>query len=273
MNSELSTLQTTFSQNVLKEVNDSAVVVDNKADLDGLTPAQVDAAADAAKKRGLEGKYVIALLNTSGQPAETLLKNRALRERIAKASLARGSRGNAFDNTSVVARIAKLRAERAKLLGYPNHATYVLEDETAKTTEAVNKMMAGLAPAAIANARKEAADLQKVIDAEKGGFKLQPWDWAYYSEKVRSARYAFDESQLKPYLEMHNVLENGVFYAASQEYGLSFKKRTDFPVYDPDVMVYEVFDADGKHLAIFLFDYYARDNKRGGAWSATSRWW
>ena len=266
MNSELATLATSFSQNVLKEVNDSAVVVDSKAELDGLTDAQIDGAADAAKKRGLTGKYVIALLNTSGQPPETLLKNRALRERIAKASLARGSRGNAFDNTAAVARIAKLRAERAKLLGYPNHATYVLEDETARTTDAVNKMMAGLAPAAIANAKKEAADLQKVIDAEKGGFKLQPWDWAYYSEKVRSARYSFDESQLKPYFEMHNVLENGVFYAANQEYGLTFKKRTDFPVYDPDVMVYEVFDADGKHLAIFLFDYYARDNKRGGAW-------
>ncbi len=266
MNSELATLSTTFSQNVLKEVNDSAVVVDSKAELDGFTDAQVTAAADAAKKLGLEGKYLITLLNTSGQPPEASLTNRALRERIAKASLARGSRGNAFDSTGTVARIAKLRAERAKLLGYPNHATYVLEDETARTTTAVNKMMAGLAPAAVANAKKEAADLQKVIDAEHGGFKLQPWDWAFYSEKVRSARYAFDESQLKPYLEMHNVLENGVFYAANQEYGLTFKRRTDFPVYDPDVMVYEVFDADGKHLAIFLFDYYARSNKRGGAW-------
>jgi peptidyl-dipeptidase Dcp len=127
-------------------------------------------------------------------------------------------------------------------------------------------MMAGMAPAAIANARKEAADLQKVVDAEGGKFKLAPWDWSYYSEKVRAERYAFDESQLKPYLEMHNVLENGVFYAANQEYGLTFKKRTDFPVYDPDVMVYEVFDKDGKHLAIFIADYYARSNKRGGAW-------
>jgi peptidyl-dipeptidase Dcp len=266
MNAELASLQTTFSQNVLKEVNDSAVVVDDRAQLDGLTDAQVQAAAAAATARHLDGKYVITLLNTSGQPPETLLKDRALRERIAKASLARGSRGNAFDNTAVVSRIARLRAEEAKLLGYPNHATYVLEDETAKTTDAVNKMMAGMAPAAVANAKKEAADLQKVIDAEHGGFKLQPWDWAYYSEKVRSARYAFDESQLKPYFEMHNVLENGVFYAANQEYGLTFKRRTDFPVYDPDVMVYEVFDANGKHLALFLFDYYARDNKRGGAW-------
>jgi len=266
MNSELAELQTKFSQNVLKEVNDSAIVVDTKEELDGLSDAQIAGAAEAAKARNLEGKYVIALLNTSGQPANSSLKNRALRGKPAKARRARGGRGNELDNTAVVSRIAKLRAERAVLLGYPNHATYVLEDETAKTTEAVNKMMAGMAPAAIANAKKEAADLQKVIDAEGGKFSVQPWDWSYYTEKVRTERYAFDESQLKPYLEMHNVLENGVFYAANQLYGLTFKKRTDLPVYDPDVMVYEVFDKDGKHLAIFLFDYYARANKRGGAW-------
>ena len=266
LNTELSELGTKFGQNVLKEVNDSAIVVDSKEELKGLSEAQIAAAAEAAKARNLPGKYVIALLNTSGQPANSSLENRALRERIAKASLARGSRGNEFDNTAIVARIAKLRAERAQLLGYPNHATYVLEDETAKTTEAVNKMMAGMAPAAIANAKKEAADLQKVIDAEGGRFQLAPWDWSYYTEKVRAQRYAFDESQLKPYFEMHNVLENGVFYAANQLYGLTFKKRTDLPVYNPDVMVYEVFDKDGKHLAIFLADYYARSNKRGGAW-------
>jgi peptidyl-dipeptidase Dcp len=266
LNSELAELGTKFSQNTLKEVNDSAIVVDTRDELKGLSEAQIAAAAEAAKARNLPGKYVIALLNTSGQPANSSLENRALRERIAKASLARGSRGNEFDNTAIVSRIARLRAERAQLLGYPNHATYVLEDETAKTTEAVNKMMAGMAPAAIANAKKEAADLQKVIDAEGGKFQLQPWDWSYYTEKVRAQRYAFDEAQLKPYLEMHNVLENGVFYAANQLYGLTFKKRTDLPVYNPDVMVYEVFDKDGKHLAIFLADYYARSNKRGGAW-------
>jgi peptidyl-dipeptidase Dcp len=266
MNAQLADLQTRFSQNVLKEVNDSAVVVDTKEELDGLSDAQIAAAAEAAKARHLEGKYVIALLNTSGQPATASLKNRALREKIQVASLARNSRGNEFDNTGVVTQIAKLRAERANLLGYPDHATYVLEDETAKTTGAVNKMMAGMAPAAIANAKKEAADLQKVIDAEGGKFTVDASDWSYYSEKVRAQRYAFDEAELKPYFEMHNVLENGVFYAANQEYGLTFKKRTDFPVYDPDVMVYEVFDKDGKHLAIFIFDYYARANKRGGAW-------
>jgi peptidyl-dipeptidase Dcp len=266
MNSELAELGTKFSQNVLKEVNDSAIVVDTKAELDGLSDAQISAAAEAAKGRGLEGKYVIALLNTSGQPANSSLKNRALREKLAKASLARGSRGNEFDNSAIVTRIAKLRAERAQLLGYPNHATYVLEDETAKTTEAVNKMMAGMAPAAIANARREAADLQKVIDAEGGGFQLQPWDWSYYTEKVRAQRYNFDESQLKPYFEMKNVLENGVLYAATQLYGITFKQRTDLPTYLPDVLVYEVFDKDGKHLSLITFDWYARPTKRGGAW-------
>jgi peptidyl-dipeptidase Dcp len=266
MNSQLAELQTQFSQNTLKEVNDSGLVVDTRAELAGLSEAAITTAAEAAKTRGLEGKYVIALLNTSGQPPLDSLTNRGVRERLMKASLARGSRGNAFDNTAVVSKIAKLRAERAKLLGYPNHATYVLEDETARTTEAVNKMMSGLAPPAVANARREAADMQKVIDAEKGGFKLQSWDWAYYAEKVRKKRYSFDESQVKPYFEMKNVLENGVFYAANQLYGLSFKQRTDLPVYNPDVMVYEVFDKDGKHLALFIVDYYARSNKRGGAW-------
>ncbi len=266
MNSELAELGTKFSQNVLKEVNDSAIVVDTRAELDGMSEAQIAAAAEAGKARGLEGKFVIALLNTSGQPANAQLKNRALREKLAKASLVRGSRGNEFDNTAIVARIAKLRTERAALLGYPNHATYVLEDETAKTTEAVNKMMAGMAPAAIANAKREAADLQKVVDAEGGNFQIQPWDWSYYTEKVRAQRYAFDESQLKPYFEMKNVLENGVLYAATQLYGLTFKQRTDLPVYLPDVLVYEVFDHDGKHLSIVTFDWYARSNKRGGAW-------
>ena len=266
MNAELAKLSTEFSQNTLKEVNDSALVVDTREELKGLTDAQIEAAAAEATKRKLPGKYVITLLNTSGQPPMDSLENRSVRERLLKASLARGSRGNEFDTTAIVARTAKLRAERAALLGYPDHATYVLEDETAKTTKAVNDMMAGLAPAAVANARKEAADMQKVIDAENGGFQLAAWDWAYYAEKVRAQRYAFDESQLKPYFEMKNVLENGVFHAATGVYGITFKQRTDLPVYDPDVLVYEVFDKDGKHLALFLADFYARPNKRGGAW-------
>ena len=271
INAEAAKLGTQFSQNVLAEVNDSAIVVDSKAELAGLSDEQIAAAAEAAKSRKLDGKYVIALLNTTGQPAEAQLTDRALRERLHKASVVRGSRGNQYDNTAIIATVAKLRAERARMMGYPTHAAYVLEDETAKTPEAVNAMLNQLAPPAVANARREAADLQAMIDKEQAAkgeptFQLQPWDWAFYTEKVRAAKYNFDESQLKPYLEMKNVLENGVFYAATQLYGLSFKQRTDLPVYHPDVTVYDVFDADGKPLAIFLADMYARESKRGGAW-------
>ena len=271
INSELATLGTKFNQNVLAEVNAAAVVVDTKAELAGLSDGQIAAAAEAAKTRKLEGKYVIALLNTTGQPTLTQLENRALRERVYKASIGRGSHGGEFDNTAIVSQVLKLRAERAKIMGYPNHAAYVLEDETARNPQAVNAMMAKLAPPAVTNAKREAVDMQAVIDAEqktKGQptFKLEPWDWAFYAEKVRQARYNFDESQLKPYFEMKNVLENGVFFAAGQLYGLKFKQRTDLPVYHADVTVYDVYDADGKQLAIFIADMYARPSKRGGAW-------
>ncbi|RCS28870.1 M3 family peptidase [Rhodanobacter denitrificans] len=271
INGELATLGTTFSQNVLAEVNDSAVVVDTKEELAGLTDEQIGAAAAAAKAKGLDGKYVIALLNTTGQPPEAQLQNRALRQRLHEASIARGSRGNPYDNTAIVAQVLKLRAEKATMLGYPTYAAYVLADETAKTPEAVNAMLTRLAPPAVANAKREGAALQAMIDKEQAAkgeptFALQPWDWAYYTEKVRAQKYDFDESQLKPYLEMKNVLENGVFYAAGQLYGLSFRQRTDLPVYNPDVLVYDVYNADGSQLAIFLADMYARPSKRGGAW-------
>ncbi len=271
INSELAGLGTKFSQNVLAEVNASAVVVDTKAELDGLSDEQIAAAAEAAKVRKLDGKYVIALLNTTGQPAESSLNNRALRQRIHEASVARGSRGNEFDNTAIVAKVTKLRAERAAMMGYPNYAAYVLEDETAKTPQAVNAMLGKLAPAAVANAEREAGDLQAMIDKEQKAkgqptFKLEPWDWSFYSEKVRQDKYSFDESQLKPYFEMKNVLENGVFYAAGQLYGLKFKQRTDLPKYHADTWVYDVFNEDGSQLAIFIFDPYARASKRGGAW-------
>lgn len=266
INGELATLTTQFSQNVLKEVNAAAVVVDSREELAGLSENEISAAAEAAKERGLEGKYVIALLNTSQQPALASLKNRDLRERIMKASLARGSNGGEFDNTEELARIVALRAERAEMMGYANHAAFGLEDQTARTPEAVNQRLAQLTPPAVANAKREAEDLQKMIDAEGDDFKLASWDWDYYAEKVRQQRYDFDAAQLKPYFEMTNVLENGVFYAANQLYGLTFKKRDDLPVYHPDVTVYEVFDADGEHLAIFYADMYARPSKRGGAW-------
>lgn len=266
MNSELATLATTFSQNVLKEVNASGVLVADVKQLDGLSPDAITAAAEAAKKAGKEGQYLIALQNTSGQPPLSSLTNRALRQRITAASLARGSRGGEFDNRAIVARVAKLRAERAALLGYPNHAAYILEDETAGTVGAVNKLMADLAPPAVANARREAADMQAIIDADKGGFQLEAADWSFYAEKVRKQKYDFDESQLRPYFEMDSVLKDGVFFAAGQLYGLTFKERTDLPTYQEDVRVFEVFEADGKPLGLFLADFYARDNKRGGAW-------
>jgi peptidyl-dipeptidase Dcp len=266
MNGEIASLQTSFTQNTLKEINASALVVDTRAELDGMTAAAIDAAAAEAKKRGKDGKFVVALGNTTGQAPLTVLKNRAVRERLMAASLARGSHGGEFDNRSLVLRLAKLRADRAALLGYPNYAAYSLVDQTAKNTASVNKLLSELAKPAVSNARKEAGEIQKVIDAEKGGFKVDAADWEYYTDKVRAARFKFDENQLKPYFELNSVLVNGVFFAAGKLYGLSFKERKDLPVYDPDVRVFDVIDADGKQLAIFIADMYARSNKKGGAW-------
>ena len=266
INAELATLQTTFSQNVLSEVNDAAVVVDTREELAGLSEDQIAAAAEAAKARDLEGKYVIALLNTSGQPALSSLENRQLRERIMRASLARGSRGGEVDNRETISRIARLRAARAALLGYPNHAAYILEEQTAQTVNAVNDQLASLVPSAVANARREARDLRTMAAADGTALELAAWDWSYYTEKVRAARYDFDASELRPYFEMNNVLENGVFFAANRLYGLSFEERPELPVYHPDVRIWEVFDADGSPLGLFLADYYARSSKRGGAW-------
>lgn len=264
-NEQLAKLTTQFQQNVLKETNDSAVVVDTRAELDGLDDSAIAAAAAAAKAKGLDGKFILKLQNTSGQPALAVLKNRALRERLYKASIERGNRGNDADNKPVVAAIVQVRADRARLLGYPSHAAYQLEDTTAKTTAAVNKLLGQLAAPAVGNARREAADMQKIIDAQRGGFKLAAWDWAYYAEAVRKQRYDLDESEIKPYFELRSVLENGVFYAAHELYGLSFSERTDLPKYHPDIRTFEVFH-DGKALGIFIFDPFKRDSKRGGAW-------
>jgi peptidyl-dipeptidase Dcp len=267
MNGQLAALSTQFAQNVLREANASALVVDTRAELAGMSDKQIDAAAAEAKKRGLDGKFVIPVVNTTQQAGLSVLTNRATREKLLAASLARGSRGGAYDNRDVVLKIVKLRAERANLLGYPNHAAYNLEDQTAKTTGAVNQLLAEFARPAVSNARKEAAEIQKVIDAEGGGFQAGPQDWGFYSDKVRAAKYAFDASQLRPYFELNRVLVDGVFFAANKEFGLTFKERKDLPVYDPDVRVFDVFDHDGKQLAIFTFDPYARPIKRGGAWA------
>jgi peptidyl-dipeptidase Dcp len=266
INGELATLQSAFTQTVMKEQNASALVVDTRAELAGMSEAAIDAAAAEAKKQGKDGKFVVALVNTSGQPPLAELSNRAVRERLMALSLARGSHGGEFDNRSNVLRLAKLRADKAVLLGYPTFAAYSLDDQTAKTTTAVNGLLAELGKPAVNNAKKEAAEIQKVIDAEKGGFQVTAADWDLYANKVRAAQFNFDENQLKPYFELNSVLTNGVFFAATQLYGITFKERKDLPVYDPDVRVFDVVDADGKPLAIFLADMYARSNKRGGAW-------
>ena len=266
INSEIAVLQTNFSQNVLKEVNALAIVVDSKEKLEGLSESAIESASNEAKSRGMEGKYVIALKNTSGQPSLSSLKNRELRERIHTTSLSRGSRGGEFDNREILTSVLRLRAEKAKLLGYENHAAYTLEVQTAQTPQAVNERLGSLAPKSLANAKREASDLQEMINASGESFSLSSWDWDYYTEKVRTERYSFDASQLKPYFEMDNVLQNGVFFAANQLFGLSFTERYDLPTYQEDVRVFEVFEEDGSTLALFIFDGYARSSKRGGAW-------
>lgn len=261
-NAELASLSTQFSQNTLKEINASAIIVDQAADLAGLSDADIA----AAKAGAPEGKYAIRLVNTTGQPPLALLTNRGVRERVMAASLARGSRGGEFDNRAIVARMVLLRAERAQLLGYPSHAAYQLEEQTAGNVETVNRLLAQLAPPAAANARREAADLQRIVDDEHGGFRVTACDWEMYAEKLRKARYDFDESKVRPYFELHRVLVDGVFFAASRLYGLTFKPRPDLHGYSPDMVVYEVFNQDGSPLALFLADFYARPSKRGGAW-------
>ena len=266
INAELAELETRFDQNVLAEVNASAIVVDSREELTGLSDAEIQAAADAAVARDHSGKYVLPLLNTSGQPLLTTLENRALRQRIMETSLVRGSRGNEYDNRDVLSRTVRLRAERAQLLGYPNHAAVQLAKQTAQTVEAVQQRLADLIPRAVANAQREAAELQAQLQAEGVDFQLAAWDWAYYAEKVRQQKFSFDESQLRPYFEIDNVLQKGVFFAANQIYGISFREREDLPVYQEDVRVFEVLEQDGSTLAFFLFDPYARPSKRGGAW-------
>jgi len=269
-NEQISSLTTTFRQNVLKATRDGAVLIDDISQLDGMSAEQIGAAADAAKARGNEGKWLIALQNTTTQPLLAQLKNRALRERIYRASVTRAIDGDA-SNTKIIAMIVKLRAQRAALLGYPNHAAYVLEDNNAGTPKAADTMLGQIATAALAGAQADAADIQRLIDtqcaqAHTSTFKLQPWDWDYYSQQVRKAKYNFDSAQVKPYFELNRVLQDGVFYAAHELFGLTFKERHDLPAYQSDVRVFEVFDADGSPLALFLGDYYARDNKQGGAW-------
>jgi len=231
-----------------------------------LSDAEVAAAAEAAKSRGLKGKYVIPLQNTTQQPLLTSLADRGVREKLFQQSWTRAEQGDANDTRAIIVELASLRAEKAKMLGYPNYAAYALYDQMAQTPEAVQKFIHQLVPATRAKAAEEARLIQAAIDKDGSHFDLKPWDWQRYAEKVRKERYAVDDAALKPYFELNKVLKDGVFYAANRLYGITFKQRKDIPTYHPDVMVYEVFEQDGSPLALMYLDYFKRDNKTGGAW-------
>jgi peptidyl-dipeptidase Dcp len=270
-NQRLSTLTTRFEKNLLADTNDLALVFDTPEELDGLSDGELSATAEAAKERGLEGKYLVTLVLFTGHPYLASLTNRDVRRRIMEASRSRGSRGNEHDNRALVLEITALRAERAALLGFENHAAYVTADETAKTPEAVAAMLGRLAPAAADNARAEAADLQAQIDAAQDAageprFELQAEDWAYYTEKVRAEKYDVDTAALRPYFEAERVLRDGVFAAANRVYGITFQERPDLVAYHPDARVFEVFNEDGSPVGLYVLDLYTRDSKRGGAW-------
>ena len=265
LNEEISTLSNDFSTKLLAATKEGAYFTTDKSAFAGLSDAQLAAAAQSAQSRKKEG-YLLPLQNTTQQPDLASLSVRATREALFEKSWNRAERGDANDTRDTIARIAQLRAKRAQLLGYPNHAAWKLGDQMAKTPEAALKFMDALVPGATAKAAREAKDIQDLIDAQNGGFKLEPWDWNFYSEQVRKAKYDLNDADVKPYFELNNVLENGVFYAAHQLYGIKFKERKDIPVYQPDVRVFEVSDVDGQPLALFYCDYFKRDNKNGGAW-------
>jgi peptidyl-dipeptidase Dcp len=265
LNEEESTLETTFMTKLLAATKAGRFSTTDKAALAGLSEQGIAAAADAAKGRKQEG-WVIPLQNTTQQPALTYLSDRDTRKVIFENSWNRAEKGDANDTRSTIARLAQLRAQKAALLGYQNFAAWNLTDQMAKTPEAAIHFIDALVPAATARAKREGADIQALIDSQHGGFGIEPWDWEFYSERVRKAKYDLDEAQIKPYFDLNNILQNGVFYAAHELYGLTFQERHDIPVYQPDVRVFEVFNADGKPLALWYCDYFKRDNKNGGAW-------
>jgi peptidyl-dipeptidase Dcp len=268
LNEEESTLSNAFSNKLLAATKDAAYATRDKAALAGLSEAQIGNAAEAAKARKSEG-WVLPMQNTTQQPFLASLSDRGTRQALFEDSWTRAERGDKNDTRATIARLAQVRAEKGKLLGFDNYAAWKLQNQMAKTPANALKFMDALVPAATAKAGREGKDIQDVIDAQKGGFQLQPWDWDFYAEQVRKARYDLDEAQVRPYFELNNVLENGVFYAANQMYGLTFKERKDIPVWNADVRVFEVHDADGKPLALFYCDYYKRDNKNGGAWMSS----
>ncbi|MET1053043.1 MAG: M3 family metallopeptidase [Mycetocola sp.] len=266
LNGSLSTLTTRFEKNLLADTNDLAVVFDDVTELDGLAPDEVSAAAEAAKERGLDGRYLLTLVLPTGHPALARLTRRDVRERVMRASRSRGIRGGDHDNRLLVLEISRLRAERAQLLGFESHAAFVTADQTAKRPENVASMMDTLAPAAARNARREQADLQAVADDSESPFPVESWDWAFLTEQVRAKRFAVDTAAMRPYFEAERVLADGIFFAAERLYGIRFAERTDLVAYHPDVRVFEVTDEDGSGVGLYLLDLYTRDSKRGGAW-------
>jgi peptidyl-dipeptidase Dcp len=266
INEELATLSTQFTSRLLDARKNGAVLISDVKELDGLSADEIAAAAADAKDAGHEGKYLLTLLNTTQQPLLQNLKNRATREKLFKASWYRAEKGNADDTRDIIERQARLRLQKAQLSGKKSFAEWKLQDQMAKTPENAMKLLAQLATPAVATAKRESNEIQALIDQQKGGFKVEPWDWNFYSEQVRKAKYDLDENEIKPYFEVSTVLEKGVFYAAEKFYGITFKERKDLPVYHPDVVAYEVFDNDGKSMALYYLDFYTRSNKNGGAW-------
>ena len=266
LNKRDASLEAAYQQKLVAAAKAGALVVDNKVALAGLSDQEIAAAAQGAKARKLDGKFVIPLQNTTQQPTLASLTDRRVREKLFDSSWTRAEKGDKNDTRATIEELAKIRADKAKLLGYPNYAAYVLYDQMAKTPEAVLRFMEQLAAPTRAQAAREAKDIQALIDKQGTLFDLKPWDWEFYSEQVRKAKFDIDEKQIKPYLELNNVLQNGVFYAANKLYGLTFRERKDIPVYQPDVRVFDVFDKDGSQLGLFYFDYFKRDNKSGGAW-------
>ena len=266
INAELATLSTQFTSKLLEARKKGAVLINDVKELDGLSADEIAAAATDAKNAGQEGKYLLTLLNTTQQPLLQNLKNRATREKLFKASWYRAEKGDENDTRAILEKTAKLKMDKAHLMGKSSFAELNLMDQMAKKPENALKLLSQLANPAVAQAKKESDDIQKLIDEQKGGFSVEPWDWNFYAEQVRKAKYDLDENQIKPYFEVSTVLEKGVFYAAEKFYGITFKERKDLPVYHPDVVAYEVFDRDGKSLAIYYLDFYTRDNKNGGAW-------
>lgn len=269
INGDLASLSTLYGNKLLIARKNGAILFDNAKDLDGLSPDELAAAKLNASAAGQDGKYLIGLLNTTQQPVLASLTNRSSREKIFKSSWTRAEKNDDGDTREVLEKIAKLRLKKAKLMGKKSFAEWKLQDQMAQTPAPAMDLLAKLAAPAVAKAKVEAKEIQDLIDTQKGGFKLEPWDWDFYSEQVRKAKYDLDESEIKPYFEIVTVLEKGVFFAAKQMYGITFKERNDLPVYHPDVKVYEVFDNDGSSIAIYYLDFYTRDNKSGGAWMNT----